>query len=70
MPSYRFEVLVQGKWYDNKVFFATHAEADRAGNNKFFNWTQCDEYRVVESDQPVNYRWSPEEGMIHIATSD
>jgi len=70
MPSYRYEVLVQGKWYDNQVFFATHAEADRAGNSKFFNWTMCEEYRVVESDQPVNYRYDGEGQLIHIATAD
>ena len=64
--SYRFEVFVQGKWYDNQVFFETEAEAQNAGYNKFFNWTQCDDYRVVESDQPVNYRWNNDRGIVHI----
>jgi len=65
--SFRYEVSVSGKWYPNEVCFETHQEADRAGNNKFFNWTMCDGYRVVEDTRPANYRWI-DDGAIHIAT--
>jgi hypothetical protein len=65
--SYRYEVNVQGKWYDNQAFFETEGEASKAGYNKMFNWTQCDDYRVVPSDQPANYRWNDTDGMVAIS---
>jgi hypothetical protein len=67
--GYRYEVQVAGKWYDNKVIFATEKEASQAGYNKQFNWTQCENYCVVQSDEPVNYRYDFDTGaVIHIAT--
>lgn len=74
--SFKYEVQVHGegdKWHTNGVAFATFAEADNAGYNKMFNWMMCTDYRVVESTDPVNYRWNPETGLegieeVHAAT--
>lgn len=54
--GWRYEVFVQGKWYDNTVTFATAEEAQQAADIKMWNWTMCDETRVVPSAKPVNYR--------------
>lgn len=69
MSGFKYEVQVHGKWYSNAVCFATEAEASQAGYNKMFNWTQCEDYRVVPTDDPVNYRYDADTGaVIHIAT--
>ncbi len=66
--SYKCQIKVYGdpKFYDNAVRFATREEADSAGQNKLWNWTMADEYRVVESTDPANYRWSETEGLISL----
>ena len=68
--GYQYEVLVQGKWHSNEMVFATEAEANKAGQNKFYNWTLCDEYRVVETYKSANYQWTAHRGIIHIASED
>jgi hypothetical protein len=69
MSSYRYEVQVAGHWYPNAVCFATEAEASSAGYNKMYNWTQCENYRVVADERPANYRYDAATGaVIHIAT--
>ena len=62
--GYRYEVFVSGKWYDNAVIFATAEEAQQAGDNKLWSWSQCEDVRVVESDQPANYRLDIGSGVI------
>lgn len=64
--SFRYEVKVHGKWYPNKVYFATEAEADRAGHSKFFSWTMCEGYQVVEDTAPVNYQCDADGRVIYI----
>jgi hypothetical protein len=67
--GYRYEVQVDNKWYPNEVIFATEHEASCAGNNKFYNWTLCQNYRVVPDEREVNYRYDAATGaVIHIAT--
>jgi hypothetical protein len=70
MTSYRYEVQVAGRWYPNSVYFATREEADAAAASKLWNWTQAEDTRVVESDEPANYRWDADRGAIHIATEN
>ena len=53
-----FRVAGDPKFYPNNCAFATKEEALANGDHKFCNWTMAAEYRVVESDQPVNYRWN------------
>lgn len=56
--SYRAEVIADnsGQWVGNDVFLATKDEAERYARNLFSRWTLVREWRVVESDKPVNYR--------------
>jgi hypothetical protein len=57
--SYAPEVQADqsGRWYGNGVRFATHAEAIEWAKDRAMRWTQVKDYRAVESDDPVNYRW-------------
>ena len=63
--NYRYEVRVYNdpKWYGNGVVFATHAEARGASMDKYAAWTAVESVRVVETDAPANYLWSPERGV-------
>ena len=29
-------------------------------------WTAVENYRAVEVDEPVNYRWDPEKGLVAV----
>lgn len=46
-----------GKWYDNALRFATREEAEAQVRDLSYRWLAVRETRVVESDDPVNYRW-------------
>lgn len=46
------------KYYPNGIALATHEEAESYGLNKIAAWTLAENYRVVESDEPVNYQWT------------
>lgn len=66
MPtSYRPMVLVQGQWAGNALRFATFQEASENACDLFSRWTLPTDYRVDESDDPVNYRWV--DGRLHPA---
>ena len=43
------------KWYDNNLAFATREEAEYSARDLMNRWLLVTEYRVVESDEPVNY---------------
>jgi hypothetical protein len=66
--SWKYEIKVCGdpKFYQNSVVLATKEEAEKAGRNKHWNWTQAEEYRVVEVDEPVNYKWVDGEGIVSV----
>lgn len=51
----QFKVFGDPKFYSNGIAFATHAEAEENAREKYNSWTSAEEYRVVESDEPVNY---------------
>jgi hypothetical protein len=57
--SFKVEVIADnsGKWYSNSVRFATAPEAEAAGHDLAGRWTLVQEWRVAESDEPVNYIW-------------
>ena len=44
------------KFYANNLAFATKDEAERSAKDLMARWMLVVEWRVVESDQPVNYR--------------
>ncbi len=56
--AWTYELLVHGnggKWSRIGMRFPTKEQADAAGLAKFSAWTLCEEYRVVEVDEPANY---------------
>lgn len=57
--SYKPEVQTDssGKWYGNAARFATEEEADAYNLDLAFRWTSVRESRVIESADPVNFRW-------------
>lgn len=53
--SYKPEVFVDNQWAQNNLAFATKAEAEAAAFDIMSRWMLVQDYRAVESDQPVNY---------------
>ena len=47
-----------GQWCGNGVRFATRKEAEAYADHKAWSWTEVRDERVVESADPVNYRWT------------
>jgi hypothetical protein len=58
-----------GKWYGNQLRFATREEAEAQVVNLAIRWFAVRETRVVECDDPVNYRWDPEKGLLAAAAA-
>jgi len=63
--SWKGEVVADstGKWYDNAIRLATKDEAEGYVSDLFSRWTLATDKRVVESTDPVNYRWVPGKGL-------
>ena len=57
--SWKPEVVTDnsGKWYGNALRFATKEEAEANVAALYNNWMLVQNTRVVECDDPVNYRW-------------
>lgn len=57
--SYTSEVIADstGKWCGNAVRLASKEEARQYGDDLMWRWTAVREVRVVESTDPVNYRY-------------
>jgi hypothetical protein len=57
--SFKPEVIADssGKWAGNSLRFATREEAEANVRALASRWFLVRETRVVESDDPVNYRW-------------
>ena len=57
--SYAPEVIADnsGKWAGNALRFATKEEAESNVRDLANRWFSVRETRVVESADPVNYRW-------------
>jgi hypothetical protein len=53
--SYRPMVYVQGEWAGNGLRFATYQEAEQSARDLMGRWTLVEDYRVDDSDDPVNY---------------
>ena len=52
-------------WYGNNLAFATKEEAEKSASITFYNWSICTGYQVVESTQPVNYRFDGDT-LVHV----
>lgn len=59
MKSWAPEVIADnsGKWVGNAMRFATREECEANVRALANRWFAVIETRVVESDDPVNYRW-------------
>ncbi|RPJ28618.1 MAG: hypothetical protein EHM35_13635 [Planctomycetaceae bacterium] len=59
MKSWKPEVIVDssGKWFGNALRFATKQEALDQVRDLSLRWLSVQETRVVESGDPVNYRY-------------
>jgi hypothetical protein len=57
--SYKVDVLAHGetKFVSNGIRLATKEEAQSYGDDLAGRWTMVREWNVVESEDPVNYRW-------------
>jgi hypothetical protein len=57
--SFKPEVIADasGKWCGNALRFATRGEAEGNVQDLMMRWFAVTETRVVESDDPVNYRY-------------
>ena len=58
--SWKPEVFVDGQWAGNSLRFATKDEAWEYAHDLEGRWVLVMDIRAVESDDPVNYRWTPE----------
>jgi hypothetical protein len=56
MTSWKAEVIADssGKWFGNELRFATEEEAKQYAIDLASRWTLVTDWRVVESDDPVN----------------
>jgi hypothetical protein len=65
MKSWKPEVQVNGDdiWAGNALRFATREEAEKNVRDLEMRWLLVTGTRVVESDDPVNYRWVDGEGL-------
>jgi hypothetical protein len=53
--SYKVEVIADDSgWAGNGLRFATKVEAERYAKDLQWRWLAVREWRVVESDEPVN----------------
>jgi hypothetical protein len=57
--SWKPEVIADssGKWCGNALRFATRDEAEANARDLMMRWLGVRETRVVECDEPVNYRY-------------
>jgi hypothetical protein len=55
-----------GQWYGNALRFATKLEAMANVANLSMRWFAVKDTRAVESDDPVNYRWDTEKGLVAV----
>lgn len=59
MPaSWKPEVFVHGGWHSNQLRFATEQEAAFYAAHLFSRWTQTEDHRPAESDDPVTAEWT------------
>lgn len=58
-----------GKFYGNALRFATKAEAEANVHDLMMRWFMVIDTRVVESDDPPNYRWT-DDGIARIGSDE
>ena len=66
--AWKPEVMVDGKWARNGLVFATKEEAEANARDLLMRWFVPTDSRAVESDDPVNYRWT-KNGLVAVETA-
>jgi hypothetical protein len=68
--SFKPEVIADtsGEWCGNALRFATREEAEANVRDLMMRWFAVRETRVIESDDPVNYRYI--DGRLESLTSE
>jgi hypothetical protein len=68
--SFKPEVIADtsGKWCGNALRFSTREEAEANVRDLMMRWLVVRETRIVESDDPVNYRYI--DGRLESLTSE
>jgi hypothetical protein len=54
--SFKPQVFVDNEWAGNALAFATKEEAETSAKDLFSRWMLCQDWRVVESNEAVNYQ--------------
>lgn len=54
----------------NALRFATEEEAMASAENLFSRWTVPTGYHAKQSDDPVNYRWDADQGLVPFTVPD
>lgn len=62
----QFQVVNDGKWYDNAIRLGSELEATFYATSKLIAWTAAVDSRVVESDDAPNYAWSNAAGLVEL----
>jgi len=74
MTSWKPEVIADstGAWCGNALRFATKEEAEANVFNLACRWLAVRDTRVVETSDPVNYRWDNDKGLqaVDLSTPD
>ncbi len=73
MPtSFKPEVRADdiGKWVGNGLRFATRTEALTYLTDLSLRWFAVRQTRVIETDDPVNYRWDDWRGAVPIVQDE
>ena len=62
--AYKYGMIVEGKTSFNAVVLATHDEADDAARELMSRWfAPITGWKVVESDDAVNYTFDRDKGL-------
>ena len=63
MPNFKYGMIVEGKTSFNAVVLATHDEADCAARELMSRWFVPTGWKVVETDDAVNYKFDWNKGL-------
>jgi hypothetical protein len=66
--SFKVEIKVfrDPSYYLNQINLATREEAESYGQYKVDCWANAESFRVVESEEPVNWQWDPRCGLLRV----
>jgi hypothetical protein len=59
-------VSTGGAFAGNALRFATREEAESSARDLYGRWTLCVDHRADESGDPVNCKWDPSRGNVHL----